>query len=188
MGSDALAPRAVTTVLLLDDFAPQLNAWERELVAAGKRVFLATDRRAARQLAARHHPDVAIVDLYLGLENGLDAVRELKAIDPAMFVAVVSSNLTVALAMGAVHASADDACVKPVRCTDLVRRVERGVHVDASDASNNAKLTLDQVEWEHISRALVECGDNITHAAAQLGVYRQTLQRKLRKRGLTRAP
>jgi two-component system response regulator RegA len=85
--------------------------------------------------------------------------------------------------MAAVRAGADDVLVKPFIARDVVRRIELGELVDPERSA----LTLEQVEWEHITRALVETGQNITQAAGRLGIYRQTLQRKLRKKSRERA-
>jgi two-component system, response regulator RegA len=167
---------------LVDDFAPQLTTWAKELEADGRVVFQATTRAEAQRLAKAHDPHIAIVDLFLGPEDGLDCVRDLKAISPEIFVIVVSSDMSVAFAMACVRAGADDVMVKPVQASDVVRRVEHGIATPPARTS----LTLDQVEWEHISRALVESNKNITQAAERLGIYRQTLQRKLRKRGRER--
>jgi two-component system, response regulator RegA len=173
----------VQRVLLVDDFVAQLSTWAMELEADGRVVFQATQRAEAQRLAKAHEPQIAIVDLFLGTEDGLDCVRDLKAIAPGMFVIVVSGDMSVAFAMASVRAGADDVMVKPVQASDVVRRVEHGIMPTPARTS----LTLEQVEWEHISRALVESNKNITQAAERLGIYRQTLQRKLRKRGRERA-
>ena len=175
--------RPAQRVLLVDDFAPQLTTWTRELEADGRVVIQASQRAEAQRLAKAHMPQVAIVDLFLGTEDGLDCVRDLKAISPEMFVIVVSSDMSVAFAMASVRAGADDVMVKPVQASEVVRRFEHGI----AHTPPRTSLTLDQVEWEHISRALVESNKNITQAAERLGIYRQTLQRKLRRRGRERA-
>jgi len=42
-------------------------------------------------------------------------------------------------------------------------------------------MTLAEVVEAHITKTLEECGGNITKTAKQLGLYRATLQRKLRR-------
>lgn len=54
-----------------------------------------------------------------------------------------------------------------------------GVFVEALD-----KRTLDAVERDHIARVLALCGGNISEAARRLGLYRSSLQRKLRRLGV----
>lgn len=175
--------RAARTILLVDDYVLQLNAWARELEAAGRVALTAATTAEAVAKARRQPPDVAIVDLFLGAEDGLDCVKQLRAIVPELFVVVVSGDMSVAYAMASVRAGADDVFVKPFAVAELVHRIEHGTSIDPS----RTNLTLDQVEWEHISRALLESGKNITQAAERLGIYRQTLQRKLRKRSRDRA-
>ena len=169
-------------VLLVDDSTLQLRAWARDLDADGRKVFTAETPAQAIAVVQTEHPDVAIVDLFLDEDDGLALTRELKALDPELFVVVVSGDMSVAHAMASVRAGADDVLVKPFIARDVVRRIESGELVDPERTS----LTLEQIEWEHISRALVESGQNITQAAERLGIYRQTLQRKLRKRGRER--
>jgi two-component system response regulator RegA len=170
-------------VLLVDDSTMQLRAWSRDLEADSRTVFAAETPAQAMEIARSERPDVAIVDLFLGSVDGLALVRQLKQLDPALFVVVVSGDMSVAHAMAAVRAGADDVLVKPFIPRDVVRRIETGELVDPERTA----LTLEQIEWEHISRALLESGQNITQAAERLGIYRQTLQRKLRKRDRERA-
>jgi ActR/RegA family two-component response regulator len=45
-------------------------------------------------------------------------------------------------------------------------------------------LTLREMEAEHIRHVLVLCGGNISKAATVLGIFRSSLQRKMRAHGL----
>lgn len=167
-------------VLLVDDSVLELRAWKRELEADGLRVCTAENLAQTLEAVQTEKPHIAIVDLFLGnTDEGLEVIRQIKAIDPNVFVVLVSGDLSVAYAMAAVRAGADDVLVKPFLASEVVRRIKHG---EAADPER-ANLTLEQVEWEHISRALLETNKNITQAAERLGIYRQTLQRKLRKRG-----
>lgn len=42
-------------------------------------------------------------------------------------------------------------------------------------------ITLEECERQHIMNVLEQCGGNISEAARRLGLYRSTLQRKLRR-------
>jgi two-component system response regulator RegA len=170
------------SIVLVDDSTLQLRAWARDLEGDGREVFTALTAAKAIEIVRAERPHVAIVDLYLGQDDGVALVRDLKSLDATLFVVAVSGDMSVAHAMAAVRAGADDVLVKPFIARDVVRRIESGELVDPDRTS----LTLEQIEWEHISRALIESGQNITQAAERLGIYRQTLQRKLRKRGRER--
>jgi ActR/RegA family two-component response regulator len=126
------------TILLVDDHDIQLNAWERDF----KREFnilRATCRSDALREARAGHPDVALVDLLLGGENGLDVARDLKALDPNLYVVLVSANMTVDLAMDAIRAGADDVVVKPIGCARLMKRIEDGGLSDDEVMTRNSR-------------------------------------------------
>jgi two-component system, response regulator RegA len=172
-----LRARHVESVLVVDDDERVLKSWERALRADGKKVYVATNINTA--LAVRPFPDVAVVDLYLArAELGTDVIRELKCLDPNIYTVLVSAAMSVPQAVAGMREGADDCEVKPVAPRHLMRRIEHG----EASAIVGEMLTLDDVEWEHISRALSDCGGNISHAAKALGLHRQSLQRKLRLR------
>lgn len=177
MHSGERRERRVQSVLVVDDDDLVLKSWERALRAEGKTVYVATDIKAA--LAMRPLPDVAIVDLYLAhAELGTEVIRELKSLDPNIYTVLVSAAMSVPQAVAGMREGADDCEAKPVAPRHLLRRIEHG----EASAIVGEMLTLDEVEWEHISRALSDCGGNISHAAKALGLHRQSLQRKLRLR------
>ncbi len=170
--------REVQTVLLVEDFPPLLRRWTRELQNAGKTVLAAANGEVAVDLVRETKPDLAIVDLFLASENGVNVMRNLRELDNEFYGIVVSAHITVAYAIAAMRAGADDVFYKPSSLKFVVSCVEKGI---ALEPDPEMGPTLDQLEWEHISRVLLECEGNITHAAERLGIYRQTLQRKLRK-------
>jgi two-component system response regulator RegA len=180
----AIAPAETTphkevhTILLVEDFAPLLRRWVRELSHAGKRVLAASNGDAALRLIEEVKPDVAIVDLFLSAENGVNVIRRLREKDQDFYGILVSAHLSVAYAIAAMRAGADDVIFKPGSLKRVIACVEAGVDVEPEGGKGP---TLDQLEWEHISRVMLDCEGNITHAAERLGIYRQTLQRKLRK-------
>ena len=74
---------------------------------------------------------------------------------------------------------------------DLVRRmIAASVFGNARDStppaspSDSSRVSLAEVERDHIQRVLEEMEGNITRAAAALGIDRRTLQRKLRSYGI----
>jgi two-component system response regulator RegA len=170
--------RDVRTVLLVEDFPPLLRRWTRELQHAGKRVLAAVSGDAAVELVKDTPPDLAIIDLFLTAENGVNVMRRLRELDTKFYGILVSAHMSVAYAIAAMRAGADDVFFKPGSLKHVVDCVEKGIELEPDPDQGP---TLDQLEWEHISRVLLDCEGNITHAAERLGIYRQTLQRKLRK-------
>jgi two-component system response regulator RegA len=168
----------IRSVLVVDDDERLLAALRRTL-RAERSVFTATTPDDATRIARRVTPDLVIVDLQLGSHSGLDVVRTLKHELPTTLFALVSGYLTVDTTVAAVRAGADIVLTKPVRGAEILRRAERG---DFADDEPFETPTLAQAESEHIARVIEDCGGNISEAARRLGIYRSSLQRKLRKR------
>lgn len=176
-----MEPGAVRTgvrkVLVIDDHEMYLKNVARDFAREGVEVFKATNHQEALRLCKAQNPDLAIVDLFLEPpEDGLELLKNLKAIAPNLFTILVSAHMSVAHAVMGVRAGADDVFLKPFAATQCLARVAGGPALHEAE-----KLTLQDIEWEHIARTLQDYDGNITHAAEALGVFRQSLQRKIRK-------
>lgn len=165
----------VRTVLVVDDDERLLAAYARSLERTYA-VFLAQTSAAALDLARCHRPDVVIVDLQLGSESGIDLVRAMKAMNPAMFAVIISGYASVEIAVAAMRAGADDVLPKPCTSKEILQRVTGDRSTEAIETP-----TLARAQWEHVQRVLADCGGNVSMAARRLGMYRSTLQRWLRR-------
>lgn len=162
---------------MIDDHESYLRNVARSFAREGVEVLKATNHTDAVRLFKENRPELAIVDLFLQPpDDGLELLKELKAIDPGVFVILVSAHMSVAHAVMGVRAGADDVFLKPFSATQCLARVTNGPTLPTAE-----KLTLHEIEWEHIARTLQDYDGNITHAAEALGVFRQSLQRKIRK-------
>lgn len=165
-------------VLLVDDYELFLKQWAREFAREGVETINATNKQDALDQVARAAPDVAIVDLFLSPpDTGIEVIRAIKELDPSVFCLLASAHLSVAYTVLGIRAGADDVFLKPFGAKQVIQRIESPAPPDLDPAT----LTLDQVEWEHISRVLMDHDGNITAAAEALGVFRQSLQRKIQK-------
>src|SRR3990167_7183961 len=149
----------------------------RDFSRAGVEVLKATNHEDAVRLCKSERPELAIVDLFLQPpEDGLELLKNLKAIDPSLFAILVSAHMSVAHAVMGVRAGADDVFLKPFAAKQCLARVAGGPALAETE-----RLTLQDIEWEHIARTLQDYDGNITQAAEALGVFRQSLQRKIRR-------
>lgn len=178
MGEAAEQTR-IKSVLVLDDDERTLSAMARTL-RHSRKVFTASTTAEAHTLARRERPDLIVVDLRLGSSSGLDVVRQLKAEMPGSMFALVSGYLTVDATVAAVRAGADVVMTKPVTGGEIVRRIEDKANEPPPEAGTP---TLAQAESEHIARVMADCNGNISEAARRLGIYRSSLQRRLRRLG-----
>jgi len=171
--------RSIQSVLVVDDDDRLLRAYKR---TAGRSVFTANNPDTAREIVIAEHPDLAIVDLRLGSGSGIDLIRDLKHECPNLVVALCSGYLSVATTVSAMRAGADMVLFKPVTFEEILKRVEEGDEEgDEEGADLDETPTLARAEWEHIMRVLADCNGNVSMAARRLGIYRSSLQRKLRK-------
>jgi two-component system, response regulator RegA len=166
--------------LLVDDDALFLRTLQRALLKRGIESVTAGDAHSALELARAGALDFALLDLKIGKESGLRLIGPLKEIRPAARVVMMTGYASVATAVEAIKAGADDYLLKPVSVDAILR-----VLSDESDAApdqDESMIPLSRLEWEHIQQALRATDGNISAAARLLGVQRRSLQRKLAKR------
>src|SRR5262249_31831545 len=157
----------------------------RALDARGFDVSAFASLRDAEILLADDAPEFVVLDLRVGDANGLDLIPALKAADPETRIVVLTGYGSIATAMEAVRRGATDYLTKPADAADIVAASAQ--NVGAQDVPvPRVPMSLDRVEWEHISRVLVECQHNVSEAARVLGMHRRSLQRKLAKYPPTR--
>jgi two-component system, response regulator RegA len=172
-----LRPNAVRAVLFVDDDELMLAAWRRS-AGAGRRVLGAHTADAAIAIAKRERLDMAIVDMRLGMDSGIVLVRDLHAIRPSLPIMMCSAYMSIGTTVAAMRAGATEVFQKPITFNQILRALELGEQPEPEDDDTP---TLARVEWEHICRVLDDCQGNVSEAARRLGIYRSTLQRKLRQ-------
>jgi len=173
-------PEALSALVADDDdlFRGRLG---RALESRGWEVFLAANIAEAVNAAQEHAPDLAIVDLRLGSENGLDIVRKLRALDPTMFILMLTGWGSIATALEAVRSGADHYLSKPVDADQIIAVFNASPATGTDQNPPSSVPSLARVEWEHIQRVIADCGGNISQAARALGIHRRSLQRKISK-------
>jgi two-component system response regulator RegA len=169
---------AVARSLLIVDDDPSFR--ERLVRAMRDRGYEATgvaDHAAAVAFAREESPELALVDLHLPGESGLEVVRDLKALDSSTVVVVLTGYGSIATAVQSIKLGATGYLTKPADADQIVAAF------DGTQPSEDVQAsTLARVEWEHIQRILADAGGNVSQAARILGLHRRSLQRKLSKR------
>lgn len=169
-------------ILVVDDDQIFRTRLIRALQTRNYEVIGAASAEEAVELARKHRPPRAVVDLKMPGKSGLDLITDLAAIDPDIDIVVLTGYGSIATAVEAVHRGAIDYLTKPADTEQILARFEGG---EASPATvqqlHEATPSLARVEWEHIQRILEDCDGNISQAARKLGIHRRSLQRKLAK-------
>ncbi len=112
----------MTRVLVVDDEPQILRALGINLRARGYDVDLAPDGEQALTLAARHHPDVVVLDLGLPGIDGVDVIRGLRGWSTVPIV-VLSVRDGEPDKVSALDAGADDYVTKPFGMDELMARL-----------------------------------------------------------------
>ena len=110
------------SVLVVDDEAPMRRALETNLRARGYDVEVAATGEQALDLAARHHPDVVLLDLGLPGIDGIEVVRGLRGWTNVPIV-ILSARGTEPDKVAALDAGADDYVAKPFGMNELLARI-----------------------------------------------------------------
>lgn len=170
--------------LLVDDDEVLLRTLARSLERRDQQVHTATDRVTAIAAARAHSPQRVVLDLKLGQDNGLALIGELRSILPRARIVLLTGYASIATAVEAIRRGAWNYLPKPIDLPSLLAAfdVPAPQQDEPPEALAEDRVSLKQLEWEHIQRVLAEYGGNVSAAARALGMYRRTLQRKLGKK------
>jgi two-component system, response regulator RegA len=173
------------TILLLDDDLTFCEVLGRSLRKRGFAVLTAQTLAGAVEQVRQVQPQLAVVDLKIGQESGLDAAETLLALQPRLRILMLTGYSSIATAVTAIKRGVYDYACKPLDAEEILQKL--GVGVEPFGAESGADipegpLSVDRLEWEHIQRVLTEHDGNISATARSLGMHRRTLQRKLQKR------
>lgn len=168
-------------LLLLDDDEVFLRTLSRAMAKRGFEVLSSGDIADALAQAAKKIPAMAVVDMKLEGESGLDVIPRLIEINPEMKIIVLTGYSSIATAVTAIKRGATDYLSKPVTASDVVRALS-DEHTTESTDEDFSRMSVERMEWEHIQKVLKENDGNISATARSLGMYRRTLQRKIAKK------
>jgi len=113
---------SVSRVLVVDDERQLLRALAINLRARGYDVDLATTGEHALAAAAKHHPDVVVLDLGLPGIDGVEVIRGLRGWSQVPII-VLSARDAEHSKVAALDAGADDYVTKPFGMDELLARL-----------------------------------------------------------------
>ncbi|MGD9021439.1 MAG: response regulator transcription factor [Lysobacterales bacterium] len=169
------------TILLVDDDEIFLGVLAKALRGRGFEALTATGSAGAVRLAQARQPAMAVVDLKLEGESGLDLIPELVATRPGMNIVVLTGYSSIATAVTAIKRGATEYLSKPVTADEVIRALA-GKARAREELEDFSPMSIERLEWEHIQKVLKENDGNISATARSLGMHRRTLQRKLAKK------
>jgi len=123
--------REALAVYLLDDDSSILKSTGRLLDSAGWKVEAFTDPIAFLEQAAKHRPDVAVIDILMPKMSGLEVQTRLRRISPSTRVIVLTAKDDPSVHRTAMNGGASAFFIKGVESGEFLAGVEA-----AADSGN----------------------------------------------------
>lgn len=167
-------------LLLIEDEQSFADILLRRLSHYGYKCVHGISNAQGLELALQHSPTHLILDLKVGSQNSLQILPQLRTQLPDSRIILLTGYASIATAVEAIKAGADDYLSKPVDTKTLLAMLE-GENITPDPSKTNV-MSPSRLEWEHIQQVLKSNNGNISVTARQLGMHRRTLQRKLLKK------
>jgi two-component system nitrogen regulation response regulator GlnG len=119
----------MASLLVVDDEPTVLHLFRRMFDKVGIEVLTAASGSEARRLVAETHPDVAILDLVLPDQTGLEAFRQLKQLDPRLPVIFMTASGNSDTAIEAMKLGALDYLLKPLDFAEVRKLVDQALEI-----------------------------------------------------------
>lgn len=116
---------AAAKILLVDDDKNLLELIHMRLEASGYDVVSVDHEKRAKEIAGREVFDIAVVDLQLVKQDGLQLMEELHNIQPEMPVIILTAHGSIESAVEAMKRGAFTYLTKPFDARELILQVER---------------------------------------------------------------
>ena len=167
------------TILVCDDNAGILTAMQYALADTFQRILTLTQPEELLRTMAAKRVDIVLLDMNFSLgtnsgREGMHWLQVLRQAHPDVPVVMLTAYGDVPLAVRTLKSGAADFITKPWDNDELIAKLLNVLEAQQQLAP------LDEVEMEHIRRAVDRADGNLTAAAKMLGLTRQTLYNKLK--------
>jgi NtrC-family two-component system response regulator AlgB len=157
-------------VLLIDDDASLRKSIRLALGTMGHRVTEASDAAEALEYAGRTAFDVALLDLRLADERGLDVLPELLRLEPNLQVIMITAYATIETAVEAMRRGAFDYLPKPFTPDQLRVLLERASRMrrlqsQVSELEDQVRSAVPEAELSTVESTVVRVLETATKAA-----------------------
>ena len=163
-------------VLILEDDESLSKSLAREFEDHGYTVDAV---QAIAEIGTSKVFNFAVIDLRLsGGGFGLNAIDPIRVASPDCRIVILSGYGSISTAVEAVKRGAIDYLTKPASFKEIEAAMRGQMLAQEPEFRTQS---LSEVEHEHIDFVLTKNDGNISRTARELGLHRQSLQRKLKK-------
>ncbi len=119
--------RARAAILVVDDDAAMRDYLKEELEHEGFTVEVANDGRAGLERVKRGGVDLVVSDVKMPEIDGLDLLREIRAVEPCPYVITITAFGSIDTAIRAVKLGAYDFLIKPFEMDRLLLTIDKAL-------------------------------------------------------------
>ncbi|MCL2063705.1 MAG: response regulator [Candidatus Cloacimonetes bacterium] len=117
----------MTKILVIDDELIFRDVMYDYLTRQSYEVLLADDAAKALEVAKEVKPDLALVDIRLPKESGIDLTVKLKELYPDLIIVIMTGYPSLDTAVNALKNGASEYIIKPFRLVELNKIIEKYV-------------------------------------------------------------
>jgi anti-anti-sigma factor len=148
-------------ILVIDDEKPTLMMFRLTLAAYGYEVLTAENGQQGLELFGRERPSIVLTDIKMPGMNGIEVLKQVKAIDPSTEVIVITGHGDIDLAIQALNLDATDFINKPIQRHLLEQAIQRAQERRRLTGEQAAELLLQPAD----QAAVIVIQGNITATA-----------------------
>ena len=168
-------------ILIIEDDINLASTLARRLTKQGFMCDVAHNQSDALLRARQIVPDSILLDMKLGDDNGLMLIKPLRNLLENTHIVLLTGFASIATAVEAMRLGANDYLTKPIDMATLLKALNNETS-ELQTSIDDAVMSPERLEWEHIQQVLHSNNGNISVTARQLNMHRRTLQRKLQKK------
>ncbi len=129
------------TILIIDDEEDVHYSFQRLLANEPLRILTASNGDEGLRLARKEKPDLVVMDIRMGRQNGLDTLRDLRLGNPKQLVIMMTAYGTAQTAIEAMKLGAFDYILKPFDIPQLQQLLKRAL--EAAHAMRDVAIPQD---------------------------------------------
>jgi len=114
-------------ILIIDDEKDVRYSFERLSSKEPYRILNADSPKLGLQILEDEAPDLVVMDIRMGKDNGLDALEQIRAVNPKQVVIMMTAFGTSQTAIEAMKRGAFDYILKPYDIPELKKLIARGI-------------------------------------------------------------
>jgi two-component system nitrogen regulation response regulator NtrX len=155
-------------VLIVDDEEGIRESLTEIFEDEGYETLAASSGEEAIRMAVESAPDIVLLDVWMSGMDGIEALRELKGVNPDLPVIVISGHANIEIAIKATKMGAYDLLEKPLSMEKVLLAVQRALEKRSLEIENRALRENLQKKWRFVGHSpkMKQLSEQIQMAAA----------------------